>query len=283
MGAGGVGLHLLRTGEGPPVVLLHGFPENGSAWRHQVTPLANAGFEVLVPDLRGYRFSDRAPGREAYRLSVLAEDVAAIARSTDHAKITLVGHDWGGIIAWEFAGRYPDLLDRLVILNAPHLGLYRRKIWRSSQLVKSWYVMLFQLPAVPERLLAAGDFRVLREMFRRTPAHRKAFTEADIEAYVAGFRSPGALTAALNFYRANLFSGGSSVGRQSVTQAETLIIWGERDPALSVKLLDGIDRVAPQARIHRLPRVGHWVQNEAPDEVNEVLLRFLQEGSSAQR
>lgn len=255
-------------------MLLHGFPENGASWRHQVSPLVDAGFSVHVPDLRGYGRSDKPPGRTAYRLSNLADDVAAIANSTGHPRIRLVGHDWGGIIAWEFASRSPERIDRLVILNAPHLRLYVRKAWLPPQLFKSWYVLFFQLPGLPERLLAAGDFRLIREMFRRTPARQGTFSEEEIDGFVEAMRQPGALTAALNYYRANLLSRGAK-GQEEEIKAPTLVIWGERDPALSTTLLDGITRVAPNTTLLRLPNVGHWVQNEAPEEVSRAILEFF--------
>lgn len=133
----------------------------------------------------------------------------------------------------------------------------------------------FQLPVLPERALAAGGFRAVREMFRRLPARPGAFSEADIERYVDALSQPGALTAALDYDRANLRGGGLARARQARIGAGTLVIWGERDPALSSSLLDGLERVAPRVRIRRIPDAGHWVQNEAPDEVNRALLAFL--------
>lgn len=273
-GANGVRLSVGHAGEGPPVVLLHGFPENSTSWRHQIPPLVKAGYTVHVPDLRGYGQSDKPASLDAYQLSKLVDDIAAIACSTGHPRIHLVGHDWGGVIAWAFASSHFDLLDRLVILNAPHSTLYGRQLWRSSQLFKSWYVLFFQIPALPERLIAARDYRVLREMFRRTPAQSRPFSETEIEGYVASFRQPGALTAALNYYRANLHSLGT-VKSAPLIEAPTLVLWGERDPALSPTLLNDIPTVAPKAQIVRFPDVGHWIQNEAPDAVNTALLDFL--------
>jgi pimeloyl-ACP methyl ester carboxylesterase len=272
----GVGLHVARAGEGPPVVLLHGFPECWYSWRRQIEALARAGFSVLAPDLRGYNLSDKPAGRDAYHLRLLVEDVAALVRTTGQARAHVVGHDWGGILAWTLAGERPELLDKLVILNAPHLRLYFEKVRRPPQLFRSWYVLFFQLPALPERALSAGDFRAVRDMFKRYPAREGAFTGEDIDRYIEALSRPGALTAGLNYYRANLTSDRLEIARSARTEAETLIIWGERDPALGTELLEGIERVAPRVRVHRIPDASHWVQNEAPEEVNRVLVDFLQ-------
>ncbi len=272
---GGVGLHVVRAGEGPLVVLLHGFPEHWISWRRQIDALVAAGFAVAAPDLRGYNLSDRPTSRDAYQLRFLVEDVAAVVRAAGHSRAHVVGHDWGGIIAWTFAGTCPKLLDKLVIMNAPHMRLYLETARRPPQLFRTWYILFFHLPAVPERVLSAGDFAAIRRMFRELPARRGAFSEQDIEAYVAALRPPGALTAALDYYRALRTPGGIALARAAHTDAETLVIWGEQDPALGLGLLRGLDRVAPRARVHRLPGVSHWVQAEAPDAVNGALVEFL--------
>jgi epoxide hydrolase 4 len=275
----GVTLHVARAGTGPPVILLHGFPENWTSWRHQILPLARAGFSVLAPDLRGYNLSDRPTGRDAYRLRHLVDDVAALVRGAGFERAHVVGHDWGGIIAWTFAGEHPALLDRLVVLNAPHMRLYAEAAWRPAQLFRSAYVYFFQLPALPEALLSAADFAAVRHMFRALPARRGAFTRDEIDGYVRALAGPGALKAAIDYYRANAAPGAFRPARHARTDAPVLVIWGERDPALSRTLLDGIERFAPRVRVHRLPDAGHWVQNEAPDEVNALLLQFLGEAA----
>ena len=272
---GGIALHVVRAGEGPLVVLLHGFPEHWISWRRQIEALVAAGFSVAAPDLRGYNLSDRPANRDAYQLRFLVDDVAAVVRAAGHSRAHVVGHDWGGIIAWTFACTCPGLLHKLVIMNAPHMRLYLEKARRPPQLFRTWYVIFFHLPALPERLLSAGDFAAIRRMFRELPARRGAFSEEDIEAYVAALRQPGALTAGLNYYRALRTPGGLELARCARTDAETLVIWGEKDPALGLDLLRGLERVAPRVRIHRLPGVGHWVQAEAPDEVNRALVEFL--------
>jgi epoxide hydrolase 4 len=272
----GVQLHVARVGTGPPVILLHGFPENWRSWKHQIPALAAAGFSVLAPDLRGYNESDRPAERSAYHLKHLVADVAALVRASGHTRAHIVGHDWGGILAWAFAGAHPELLDKLVILNAPHLRLYMEQVWQPSrQTLRAWYLLFFRMPGVSEWALSARNFGAVRHMFRRMPK-QPAFTEDEIEAYVAALAKPSALTAALNWYRENLSSRDAhELARSAYVTSDTLVVWGEHDPALGVELLEGLERVAPRVRVHRIPHASHWVQNEVPDEVNRVLIDFL--------
>ncbi len=258
------------------MILLHGFPENWRSWQHQIPALAAAGFSVLAPDLRGYNESGRPPLRSAYRLRHLVADVAALVRASGRGRAHIVGHDWGGILAWTFAGAHPELLDKLVILNAPHLRLYRETVWPPSrQTLRAWYLLLFRIPGLSEWALSARNFAAVRDMFRRMPK-QPAFADAEIDAYVLALAKPGALTAALNWYRENLASADAQqFARSAYVSTDTLVVWGEQDPALGVELLEGLERVAPRARVHRIPHASHWVQNEAPDEVNRVMIDFL--------
>jgi epoxide hydrolase 4 len=277
-GAGGVPLHVARVGAGPPVILLHGFPDDWRTWRRQVEPLMAAGYSVWLPDLRGYGASGRPAGRAAYHLRWLVGDVVAIVRATGATRVRLGGHDWGGVVAWAFACTHSELLDRLVIFNAPHPELYARRLRRPGQLLRSWYAAFFLLPSLPERVLAARDFALLRRLLRRVPA-RPAFSDDEINEYVAAMSQPRALTAALNYYRANVGALGAARRRTARIEADTLVIWGERDVALSVSLLDGLAEVAPRSRVHRIADAGHWVHREAADETNRVLLQFLGGGA----
>ncbi len=272
----GIDLHVAAAGKGPAVILLHGFPENWRSWLHQIPVLAAAGFSVLAPDMRGYNLSGRPAERDAYKLGHLVADVAALVRATGYPRAHIVGHDWGGIIAWSFADRYPELVDKLVILNAPHPKIYLEKVWHPSQMFKSWYVLFFLLPRLPELALAANNYRAIRDMFRLRPAQRGAFSNRDIERYIEALSQPGALTAALNYYRANM-AGGTlrKFAEGARINAETLVIWGELDPALGPELLGGLSDVAPRVRVYRIPDSSHWVQNEAPAEVNQALVDFL--------
>ncbi|MGH9330715.1 MAG: alpha/beta fold hydrolase, partial [Vicinamibacterales bacterium] len=210
--ADGLELHVAAAGEGPPVVLLHGFPENWRSWRRQFDPLVRAGFSVWAPDLRGYNLSDRPAARDAYHLRHLVADVAAIVRATGHRRAHIGGHDWGGVVAWTFAGHHPELVDKLVIFNAPHAKIYFEKVRRPPQMLRSWYVLFFLLPGLPERVMSARNFAAVRDMFKRQPARRGAFSDYDIDQYVEALSFPGALTAGLNYYRANLRADALALG-----------------------------------------------------------------------
>ena len=279
---GEVTLHVVTAGSGPPVVLLHGFPEHWWSWRHQIPVLAGAGYSVWVPDLRGYHRSDRPATIHAYDLRHLVADIVALIRATDAAHAHVIGHDWGGIIAWSVAGHYPDLVDRLVILNAPHLEIYTHKLWRTSQALRSAYVPFFALPWLPIRTLRAGRFAVLRSIIRRLEVRTGGIGEEDLDRYVHALSQPGALRAALAYYRANLGREPMAWGRAARIRAETLVIWAMNDRSLSPVLLDGIESVAPNARIHRVPECGHWVHAEAATEVNGAILEFLDRNRPAQ-
>ena len=271
----GLSLSVTVSGDGPPVILLHGFPENGHSWRHQVPPLVAAGFSAWVVNLRGYPPSDISKQRQAYHLRHLVNDVAAVVAHTGYPRASVVGHDWGGIIAWTFAAMYPARLHRLVVMNAPHMQIYADKVWRSSQCLRSLYAGFFQIPVLPECLLAAGNFAIVRSMFRHLPIRRGAFGEDDINHYIEPLSQSGALKAALDYYRANMTTNGMALARSACTDAAVLVIWGERDPALGTVLLEGLERFAPLVQICRIPDAGHWIQNEAPVEVNQALLKFL--------
>ena len=197
----GVDLHVVTAGIGPPVILLHGFPENWRSWRRQ--------YPSWSPQVSRYGFQTYAviigPGipteQAAYRLDHLVADVADLVTATGHPRAHIVGHDWGGIIAWSFAQRCPELVDKLAILNAPHMKIYLQKVKYPRQMLKSWYMLFFLLPRLPELALAANNFRAIRRMFRLGPLNKKAFSNQDIEEYVEALSQPGALTAALNYYR----------------------------------------------------------------------------------
>jgi pimeloyl-ACP methyl ester carboxylesterase len=278
----GVRFHLVEAGIGPPVILLHGFPEFWYSWRHQIPALAEAGFRVIAPDLRGYNESAKPPGIRNYRLSLLIEDVAALIADAGARRAAVVGHDWGGVIAWLLATHRPELVDRLAILNAPHPAAFRRELRHRDQRWRSWYILFFQLPVLPEWLLAAGDYALVPRMLART-VRAGAFTAHDIRLYQRALARPGARTASLNYYRAAWSFRETTIRQIHPISAPTLLIWGEKDRYLSVGLTKGLDKWVPNLRIERLPDAGHWVQNEAPDAVNRLLRDFLQLSADANR
>ncbi len=182
----------------------------------------------LGSDLRGYHLSDKPPDRDAYQLRHLVADVAALVRATGEPKAHIVGHDWGGIIAWTFAGMHPELTDKLVILNAPHMRIYLRRVRHPPQLFQSWYILFFQIPSLPETLLSANRFQLLRSVFRRTPARAHTFSDEQIYGYINALAKPGALTAALNYYRANFRSAAVRLAASAQIASETSVDMGRK-------------------------------------------------------
>ena len=279
----GIRLHTVTAGppDGDLVVLLHGFPEFWYAWKHQLSALADAGYRVVAPDLRGYNHSNKPDGVAAYHIDELVADVAGLVSALDHEQAHIVGHDWGGVIAWQTAIDRPDVVDQLAVLNAPHPSAYERALRHSvDQLLRSWYVLFFQLPALPEASLGWNDFTMLERILADGPTRSDAFTETDVRRYKRALGQSGARTAAVNYYRAlgrrnaklTLTAGG--VGNRSVT-APTLLIWGVQDDALSLELTQDLEEWVPDCRVERLPAASHWVQFDAPEQVSELLLSHL--------
>jgi epoxide hydrolase 4 len=268
----GVRLHRVEAGEGPPVLLLHGFPEFWWGWRRQLPALAGAGFRAVAPDLRGYNFSEKPRGIAAYRMERLAEDAAALIEALGPEPADLVGHDWGGVIAWYTAMLHPGRVRRLVVMNAPHPVAFRRELRRGGQALRSWYAGFFQLPLLPEAALRAAGYRLLDRVFERAAGRPGVFAEEELARYREAAARPGALTSMLHYYRAAVRHPRP---RPRPVPHPTLLLWGERDPALSPRLTRGLGPWVPGLRVHRLPRAGHWVQHEAADEVNDLLVRFL--------
>ncbi|HYV22445.1 MAG TPA: alpha/beta hydrolase [Candidatus Bathyarchaeia archaeon] len=267
----GVRLHCVVEGEGPLVLLLHGFPETSHAWRKQLPALAKR-FRVVTPDLRGYGRSDKPRGIDAYRTSVLADDIAALIREFGTERAHVVGHDWGGGVAWSLAILRPEVIDRLVVLNCPHPAVMRR-VLRSSwtQVRKSWYIFAFQLPWLPEWALSREGAKAVKNALRRS-SKPGTFSEADLDEYARAFSAPGAATAAINYYRAALRSRLPS----AKIKAQTLVIWAEDDFALGIELTRGMDALfETKPRVEYVPDTSHWVMEERPEVVNRLLLEFL--------
>ena len=264
--------------DGPAVVLLHGFPEIAFGWRKQIPALAAAGFRVVVPDQRGYGRSSKPDGVSAYALDLLAEDVVAIAASLGHDEFALVGHDWGGIVAWHVAGRHAAHVRRLAILNAPNLDVMAGYTLRHPlQLLRSSYVAAFQLPFVPEIALGAADHALLSASL--TSSSRPGiFTPAELDVYREAWSQPGALTAMLNWYRA----AARGVPRERVRIAlPVLVVWGDRDVALQPSLAEASAELCDDVAVVHVESAGHWVQHEEPARVNELLVAFLGQRADA--
>jgi pimeloyl-ACP methyl ester carboxylesterase len=275
--ANGLRFHCVTAGEGPAVILLHGFPEFWYSWRRQIPALARAGFTAVAPDLRGYNDSDKPEGVEAYRIGLIVEDVAGLIRAFGHDRAAIVGHDWGGAAAYAFAMLHPEMTDRLAVLNCPHPALFSRALREGNlqQLRKSWYMFFFQLPGAPEELLSADNFRLLKR-FAYANSRKGTFTPTSLREYVRAMAKPGALTGTLNWYRA-MFRRGSLPDREyPKISPPTLLIWGTRDHFLGKELTRGMRRYfSGPFRITYLDGISHWVQQEAPERVNRLLLDWL--------
>lgn len=276
----GLRLHSVVAGPetGPLVVMLHGFPENWTAWRHSFGPLVAAGYRVMALDQRGYNLSDKPAGAHNYRLDALAADVRELVRLSGRETATIVGHDWGGAVAWQVAMEYPEVVENLIILNAPHPAAFAREIKENpAQQQRSWYMFFFQLPWLPELLLGQSPLETARFFFRLGAVNQNAYSSYDLHVLAASMSQPGALTAMLNYYRAMFRYRPASVTK--VINTPTLVIWSEQDLALGKSLTYGLEQWVPNVKIHYIPDCGHWVQNEATDEVNAQLLAFLQSPS----
>ena len=272
----GIRLHLVQTGpkSGPPVLLLHGFPEFWYGWRKQIPALAAAGCRVVVPDLRGYNLSDKPKGIKPYCVETLIEDVRGLIKALDYEKVNLVGHDWGALVAWMLAIKHPEEVHRLGIINVPHPAVLKRFLQRDlEQMRRSLYALFFQLPWLPELSIRLGNWWVASLSLRRT-GRPHAFTEEDIETYREAWSQPGAMTAMLNWYRAAVRYRPEITNGMRVS-VRTLILWGVQDFALSRRMARPSLDYCEDGNLIFFPDATHWVQHEEADEVNRQLLSFI--------
>lgn len=275
----GIRLHCVSAGHGPLVLLLHGFPECWRSWRHAIPVLAQQ-WQVVAPDLRGYNLSDKPKPLHAYAIQVLVEDLNQLIAAFGAQRATIIGHDWGGILAWSLALTQPDRVERLVIINAPHPRIFiqqlltnARQRWRSS------YACFFQLPYLPEAVLGAGNGRLLEWMIRGTSTVPEAFSPEVMAAYRHALGQPGARTAALNYYRAAARYGLRFwLNLDPVVRQPTLLIWGQRDVALDQELNKDLERYVPHLQRLVLPAASHWIHEEFPALINRSILAFLEQG-----
>jgi pimeloyl-ACP methyl ester carboxylesterase len=272
----GVTIHLVEAGpqDGKPLILLHGFPEFWWGWRKQIGAFAEQGFRVIAPDMRGYGQSTGPSEVGGYAIERLVGDIAALADLLGHQRFSLVGHDWGGIVAWATAASHPVRVLRLVVMSAPHLDIFRN-VLRShpSQLLRSAYIGFFQLPLVPEAGLSAGDFFLLRRSLTAT-SRAGTFSADDIRAYVAEWRRPRRLRAMLHYYRALARRPRPPLGR---IVPPTLILWGKRDHALLTELGEASLLQCAAGRFECHPAATHWLHLEEPQWVNQKISAFLKQ------
>lgn len=250
-----------------PVILLHGFPETSASWSAVAGSLAAAGYRALAPDQRGYSPGARPTGRAAYRTTELVDDVLALADAAGADRFHLVGHDWGGIVAWHVGGLHPDRLRTLTVLSTPHPRAFARSLLRSPQALRSWYVLAFQVPGLPERSMLANDGAPLRRALRSSGLDAPA-----ADTYVAAMQQPGAMTAALNWYRALPLGARATAALPSIT-VPTCYVWSTGDTALDRAAAEATGRyVTGPYRFEVLDGVSHWVPEEAPERVTAMLL-----------
>lgn len=269
----GLRLHFVEAGEGPLILLLHGFPEYWYSWRHQIPALASQGYRVVALDMRGFNLSDKPVSCHSYSLEKLTQDIALLVDNLGGCCRLIVGHDWGGAVAWDAAMRHPDKFERLVVMNAPHPATFLRSLRTWRQVKRSLYMLAFQVPVIPELILRAKDCYILRSIMRRDFVHRNRLSDADLQGYVKAWKRHGALRSGLNYYRAlGTFRSWFSMREIRVP---TLLIWGERDRYLGPELATLPERWVPFSSVETLPEASHWVQQDEPDRVNELLRRFL--------
>ena len=265
----GVRLRYIECGGGTPIVFLHGFPDFSFSWRHQFPAFSAAAYRCIAPDLRGYNESDKPAGVAAYAMTELVRDVAELIDQTAGGAAHVVGHDWGGMIAWRLAMHHPARVRKLVILNAPHPALFKRELRRPRQLLRSWYAMFFQLPVLPELVLSSFHFRLLTNAAARSDIEREVYEEA--------LSQPGGLTSALNYYRAAARGRAARhiPARAARIETPTLVLWGERDKFIDLRVLDGLERYVANLEIIRFRETGHWPHIDAASRVNAEILQFL--------
>lgn len=270
----GVQLHYVTQGEGPLMLMLHGFPEFWYSWRHQISEFAT-DYKVVALDLRGYNESEKPKEVEAYRMQELMRDVEGVILGLGYQSCVLVGHDWGGAIAWNFAYKYSQRVAQLIVMNLPHPALFSEALRSNPQQVfRSWYIFLFQLPGIPEWILQWNDYDAIATAFKTMAIDKSTFTTADLNAFKNAAAKSGAITAMLNYYR-NIFQGFAQPQSWGILEVPTLMIWGEEDAALGKELTYGTEAYVQDFRIRYIPHCSHWVQQEQPQLVNQYIREFL--------
>ena len=278
--ANGLKFEVDKCGAGDKLAIcLHGFPENSFSWRYQLPMLAELGYEAWAPNLRGYGKTSRPLLIENYTMDHLLADVAGLIDAAGKSEVVLIAHDWGAVIAWQFAIKKIRPLHKLIICNVPHpIPMMKSMKNGLGQLKKSWYIFFFQIPRLPEWLLGRNQAKGISQAFRNSAVNKDMFPDEVVEVYRKNANQPGALTAMINYYR-GLFKGrkNSSIEDIAIIDTPTLMVWGEDDVALSKDTTYGTQDYVTDFQIRYLPRVSHWVQQEAPEQVNVMMKAFLED------
>ncbi len=273
---GGVKLHYATAGTGAKlVILLHGFPEFWYSWRHQIIALSDE-YTVVAPDMRGFHRSDKPKKVSDYETDKLVDDVIGLIHHFGREKAAVIGHDWGALVAWELALKHPEYLWKLGAMQIPPLPVWKKN-QSLRQLFASWYMFFFQIPFLPEFLFKLSDYKVLSDALKKTTAEEDIFTDADIYEYKKAWSEPFALTAMLNYYRANVLQRFFSDYKElPKIKVPTLFIYGEKDRAILPETVEGVgEMIDAEYEEIRIPHAAHWVQQEAKTVVTETLREFL--------
>ncbi|MCC6420523.1 MAG: alpha/beta hydrolase [Gemmataceae bacterium] len=268
-------MHYVTAGKGETVLMLHGFPELWYSWRHQITALASS-YRVVVPDQRGYNETE---SRGPFDTDTLQADVLALLNHLGETQVHVVAHDWGGAIAWLLAIEHPQTVRSLAVCNLPHPALFAKALRRNPrQWLRSWYILFFQLPWLPERLLAWRDYHQLARMLIND-CRPGTFTREDVKTFLNAWRRQG-LGGGIDWYRAAVRHPRPLPKPVPPVVAPTVLIWGEDDVALGKELTYGTAEYVPDLAVHYLPNTSHWVQQEEPERVNEILCEHLARAGS---
>lgn len=273
----GINMHYVEAGKGPLVVLLHGFPEFWYSWRYQIPELAKH-FRVVAPDMRGYNKTDKPAAVSKYKSDILSADIAALIHHLGEQKAHIVGHDWGGGVAWYITQHNPEVIDKLIIINCPPPHVLLKHITSNfKQFKKSWYILFFQLPGLPEMNMRSNLKVFFKRALRGWAYNKQAFSNDDIDKYVQAFKRHGAMRGAVNYYRA---AGRGIFSKKTPFKPilnDTLVIWGENDKALGKEMTYGLDQYFQNYfEIKYIPDCSHWVQHDHPELVSRYITDFLQ-------
>lgn len=278
-------LHYVSIGKGKMMLFLHGFPEFWYEWRHQLREFSS-DYQAVALDMRGFNLSSKPKDVDQYKMEHLVEDIRAFADHMKQKKFILVGHDWGGVVAWAFAMKHPDMLEKLIIINAPHPVTFDRELRENpAQQRASSYMLFFRSP-LAEATLSANNYAALVDAVLKGGLQAGTATEEDKKAYIEAWSQPGALTGGLNYYRASQV-GPPESGKEGgipnlkeqmpdpVVKTQTLVIWGEQDTALLPAMLNGMEKFVPKMTLKKIPDGTHWVVHEKPKEVNKLIREYL--------
>ncbi len=274
----GIKMHYVEAGEGKPVILMHGFPEFWYSWRFQIPVLAKK-YRVIAVDMRGYNESEKPEDVSAYQADEIAKDIVALIKHLGYDKAYIVSHDWGGAIAWHMAQHYPEVMEKLVVMNCPLPNVLLKRLKSSfTQLKKSWYMFFFQIPGLPEWNMGRNLEKTFKAAFRGWAYNKEAFPQEVIDKYVEAYSKPRAITGPLNYYRASMravFGGKKTKSKFPIT-VPTMVLWGENDKALGKDLTYGMEKYfSNHYEIKYLKDCSHWTQQDKPEEVNKELLAYL--------